>query len=495
MVGAAGFEPTTPSPPGLRQSVPDDFGRTRNLLRSLLLNDFHPSMIRQGIATYPPGGDHVATKHSRSSEVAVARLTKRTVDNLRPSDQRYTVFDTELKGFGVRVSPSGTKVWIVEYRPGPGGRSTAKRRLTLGSTQVLTPDEARRLARAKLLDAHHGLDPVADRSKERAAPSLSDVLAEYIADVQATKASSTAELYAHYIRAFVEPELGRRKAHTIKRADILTFHRSLGVSRKATANRVLSMLSGVFTFAAKRGLVPDGHNPAQGLDKFREEGRERYLSVDEIQKLGAALREAETIGLPWDPDETKPTAKHAPGLERRRVVYGPHVTGAIRLLLLTGCRLREILHLRWQDIDFDRGILFLPKSKTGKRSVVLNAPALDVLRALPRMGSYVIVGRDADKPRSDLKRPWDAITHRAGISGLRIHDLRHSFASVGAAGGFGLPIVGKLLGHSQPSTTAKYAHLDADPLRRVTDHIGGSIAAALDGEPAQVIPIRGRAAR
>ena len=153
------------------------------------------------------------------------------------------------------------------------------------------------------------------------------------------------------------------------------------------------------------------------------------------------------------------------------------------MLLFTGCRLREILHLRWVDIDFDRGLVLLPSSKTGKRVVVLNGPALHVLDQLPRLGPYVIAGNDPKRPRSDLNKPWAALTRRAGLSGLRLHDLRHSFASFGAGAGLGLPIVGKLLGHAKAATTERYAHLDADPLRRASEHIGGAIATALDGRP------------
>jgi integrase len=144
-------------------------------------------------------------------------------------------------------------------------------------------------------------------------------------------------------------------------------------------------------------------------------------------------------------------------------------------------RLREILHLKWGHVDLERGLLLLPDSKTGKKAIVLNAPALDILANLPRVGAYVIagqaVGTDDDKPRADLNRPWRAIVRRAGLKGLRIHDLRHTHASVGA--GLGLPIIGKLLGHTQPSTTARYAHLDTDPLRHASEHIGSRLAAAM----------------
>jgi integrase len=202
-----------------------------------------------------------------------------------------------------------------------------------------------------------------------------------------------------------------------------------------------------------RGLVPDGLNPARGIEKYAEEGRERFLSTDELVRLGAALRKAETEGIAWELAQDKPISKHVPK-KNRRTVIGPHAAAAIRLLLFTGCRLREILHLMWQHLDFERGLLFLPDSKTGKKTIVLNAPALAVFKGLDRVGDYVIFGEDPKEPRTDLKRPWSLVTREAGLEGLRIHDLRHSFASFGAGGGLGLPIVGKLLGHANAVTTA-----------------------------------------
>ena len=157
--------------------------------------------------------------------------------------------------------------------------------------------------------------------------------------------------------------------------------------------------------------MPEGFNPASRIEKNREQGRERFLTTDELERLGSALREAETIGLPWDVNVDAPKAKHLPKEENRRTVISPHATAAIRLLILTGCRLREILHLRWAEVDFERGMLHLPDSKTGRKSVVLNAPALAVLDGVPRVGEFVIAGRppqrkgQAERPRSDLKKP------------------------------------------------------------------------------------------
>jgi integrase len=187
---------------------------------------------------------------------------------------------------------------------------------------------------------------------------------------------------------------------------------------------------------------------------FREQRRERFLTTEELSRLGEAIRDAETTGVAWEFDQTKPTAKHLPNDENRRTLIGPHTAAALRLLILTGARLREILNLRREWVDLERGLLLLPDSKTGRKSIVLNAPAMAVLAILPRIGAYVIAGDNPQKPRADLNRPWPAVTKHAGLEGVRIHDLRHTHASIGAGAGLGLPIIGKLLGHSQSSTTA-----------------------------------------
>jgi integrase len=223
-------------------------------------------------------------------------------------------------------------------------------------------------------------------------------------------------------------------------------------------------------------------NPASGIAKFREAVRERFLTEPELLRLGEAIREAETVGIPW---VKQSKSKHARKSENRITNIGPHAAAALRLLIFTGARLRKILDLRWDHVDFQRGLLFLPDSKTGKtgkKTIVLGAAALAVLENLPHVGKFVIAGTDNEKARADLQRPWALVSKRADLAGLRLHDLRHSFASVGAGSGFGLPVIGKLLGHSNFKTTERYAHLAADPLRRASNAISGSIAKAM-GEP------------
>lgn len=406
------------------------------------------------------------------------QITKRLVDALRPRDGEYFVWDASLAGFGVRVQTTGAMSYVVKYRAGTG-RAAPTRRMTLGRVGTLTPDEARALARKTLGSVAHGADPAAQRAAEKRASTLAEVAELFLVEhVEAKRASSSASSYRDVLERLALPDLGKRKAEKITTAEIQRLHSKLANS-PYQANRLLRVLSSLFSFAAKVHAVPIGFNPCRGIERFPEDGRERYLTTAELTRIGEAIREAERVGLPYSVDNSKPTAKHAPKEPNRRTIIGPHAAAALRLLIFTGARLREILHLKWSQVDFERGLLMLPTSKTGKKTIVLNAPALAVLNALPQSGEYVIAGQSPDKPRSDLKKPWKAVSARAGLSGVRIHDLRHTHASVGAGAGLGLPIIGKLLGHSQTATTQRYAHLDNDPLRKASENIGGRLAAAM----------------
>jgi integrase len=313
--------------------------------------------------------------------------------------------------------------------------------------------------------------------------------------VRAKRKAGTAEFYRDILDRIAKPAIGTTKADKLTRLQVSRLHSSLA-DTPFQANRVLAVVGSMYAFAGRIGVVAEGTNPARGIDKFKESRRERFLTGEELERLGSAIREAETAGIPWAVDESKPNARHLPMSAKRFTRINPFAAAALRLLMFTGCRLREILNLRWEHVDLERGLLLLPDSKTGRKTVILNAPALAVLNALEEVGPYVVPGDNPDSPRPDLKRPWNAITKRAGLDGVRLHDLRHTYASFGAGGGLGLPIIGRLLGHSQPSTTARYAPLDNDPLRRASESIAGRIAAALEGKPSPaVVPLRRRANR
>jgi integrase len=420
------------------------------------------------------------------------RITKRVVDGLKPRQNEFTIWDSKITGFGLRVRPTGAKSYIVVYRAGPG-RGAPVRRYTIAGVGKITPEAARRQAQTLLGSVAHGRDPAGDKANERTMPTVAELADRFLTEhMEPKRRPNTIASYRYVLDRIVKPELGSAKADKVTRASMAKLHRKL-MGTPSQANRVIAVIGSMYTFAKRVGVVAEGINPARWVDKFKENRRERFLTTTELERLGLAIREAETKGIPWEVDEAKPTAKHLSKPDSRFSKIDPFAATALRLLLFTGCRLREILHLRWEHVDFERGLLFLPESKSGKKTVVLNAPALSLLSSLKRVGPYVVPGDDLERPRADLKRPWEAVSRRAGLDGVRLHDLRHTFASYGAGGGLGLPIIGKLLGHTQAATTARYAHLDNDPLRRASERIGGEIATAL-GEPVRydsgpVIPI------
>lgn len=414
----------------------------------------------------------------------VHRLTKRFVDEVEPSQNVTFYYDGELTGFSLKVYPSGEKRWCVEYRPGSGGRRVIKRRMVLGSIGTVTAEEARTAARKILASAALGNDPAAVRKGAREMPTFREFATRYLDEEASAKLKPrTTVNYRIYLSKHTYPAIGTIKLDKIDTAHLARLHRRIGQTHPMTANRVVECISSVYRYAATCGLVTRGFNPASLVQAFREQRRERFLSADELARLGDGIREAESVGIPWIIHEAKPNKKHIP--KNRRTIIDPHAAAALRLLILTGARLREILHLRWEHVDFERGILLLPDSKTGRKAIVLNAPALSILASLSNRDDFVIAGYSKGKPRADLNRPWRAVSRYAKLEGVRIHDLRHTHASIGAGFGLGLPTIGKLLGHTQPATTARYAHLDNDPLRRASNQIGNRIVAAMGDKPYQ----------
>jgi integrase len=413
------------------------------------------------------------------------RITKRAVEALKPNRREFTAWDDNVTGFGVRVRPSGAKSYVVVYRAG-SGRGAPVRRYTIAAIGKITPQGARARAKAILGAVAHGHDPADQKTVERGTPTLAELADRFMSEhVAAKRKGRTAEFYRDILDRIVKPAVGTTKADKLTRLHIEKLHLSLSKT-PSQANRMLAVVGSMYTFARRAAIVSEGINPARGIDKFKESRRERFLTTEELERLGSAIREAESSGIPWKLDETGPNAKHVAKAVRVTKI-NPYAAAALRLLLFTGCRLREILHLRWEHVDLERGCLFLPDSKSGRKTVILNAPALAILDGLERVGSYVVPGDDPNQPRHDLKRPWSAVSTRAGLTGVRLHDLRHTYASFGASGGLGLPIIGRLLGHAQAATTARYAHLDNDPLRRASEDIGGRIAAALDGSRSAVV--------
>ena len=359
------------------------------------------------------------------------------VEGLPIKPAGYVAYDPKLSGFGVRVAAGGTRSFIVEFRPGGGGRKVPTKRMTIGRVGVMTLAQARDRARRILAEVRVGIDPAAAKADRREAPTVAELSRLYLEqEVRPFKKPRTTKLYEDYFRIHVVPAFGTRKARDITRADVAKLHRKIGETARPTANYVAALMGGMYSWAVKVGEVPeDFNNPARGISRFKINSRERFLSVDELARLGDALREAETIGL-HDKD----------GIRR---IMSPHVVAAV------GCCCSRVAESArsWicdtESVDLDRGVLALPDSKTGQKIVALPAPAMEVLATLPRLGAYVIAGADPDRPRSDLNQPWRAITERANLVGVSRHDLRHLFASVGVAGNLGLPVIGRSSRSSQ----------------------------------------------
>ncbi len=386
----------------------------------------------------------------------ILKLSKRTIDAAKPSAARYVLWDSELKGFGVRVERSGLKSFLVRYR-----HLGRRRFLSLGRFGEITPEQARLLAQKALSKVREGADPADERSQDREAITVKKLVVRFLADhVEQKRKSKTATHYRSILEGYLVPKYGSKKAQELTRADMAKLH--LGMKHAPyQANRLLAVVASMYSFGDKHGLTPEDFNPAKKIEKFPETRRERFLTTEELKRLGQTFRELDESGR-----------------------FGTAIQ-ALMFLLLTGARLNEILKLKWSYVDLERGLLLLPDSKTGKKTITLNSVSAAILANIKEKsnetqnGDYVFYGVDPAIPRSDLKKPWAAVTEAAGLPSLRIHDLRHSFASIGAGAGLGLPIVGKLLGHTQAATTQRYAHLDADPLRKASDAIGLKIVAAL----------------
>jgi integrase len=334
------------------------------------------------------------------------------------------------------------------------------------------------------------IDPQAEKARRRAALSVGDLIDAFL-EQHAAKLKPKSERAYRDDLAKLRDAHGPIEAETLSRQHVAALHARLSKT-PYSANRTLAAISAMYGWGENAGLLPEGNrNPARRITRYREQARERFLTGAELGRLGDALRQGETTGLPYVVDETLPNSKHARKPENRLVVIDPFAAAAIRLLILTGARLREVLHAQWPQLDIQRSVLFLSDSKSGKKPIYLNAAALSVLASLPRLegNPHLFPGAIEGRPRVSLDAPWQALTRAAGLSGLRIHDLRHSFASVGAGASLGLPVIGKLLGHAHAATTSRYAHLasDGDPVRRAVETIGATIDGAMNRSSGNVV--------
>ena len=392
-------------------------------------------------------------------------LSSRVVDGLAAGDKETVYWDRDLPGFGVRVYPNGTKTYLVQGR-GPRG----SKRITVGRHGLIPADEARRRGAALLIRIKAGEEPGAEPDDE-GVPTVAELAERYLREhVEVRCKPLTVKGYRQMIVRHILPALGEMPIAELGREHVAELHYRLRKTPVA-ANDTVGALSRMLNRAEAWGLVPAGSNPCRFVTPYRTRRLERFLTEEEFGRLGHALDELETGGrLPV------------------------HVAAAVRLLMLTGCRCGEVLTLRWEDVALERNEIQLRDSKTGPRVVPLSPAAARVLAGIPRLpgNPWVIAGRKPGARQVHISDYWHRVRERAGLDDVRLHDLRHSFASRALALGEDLTMIGKLLGHRKIQTTARYAHLARDSVKESADLVAASIAADIMPRPAERAPPRRR---
>lgn len=414
-------------------------------------------------------------------------LTKKVVDAARRQDKRYHIWDDELSGFALRVEPSGVKTFVIKYRTNGGGRSAKQHWLVIGRFGPLTPDQARKIAKAKLGSVAAGADPAGElqaKRRELTVAALIDLYEREGCVIQRgkrqgepmkpkTKAYTLARLRHHVV-----PLLGTRRAPEITPGDIERFVADVTAGKTAkdekvgprkriivrggagAARKVVRDLSAVFSFALRSEIVK--RNPCEtAAVRKTDNRRERFLTLEEVTRLGTALDELEAEGV---------NAK---------------AVNIARLWALTGCRRDEIAGLRWSEVDLDQGLLILDDSKTGKSLRPLGAPAIALLKSIDKIegSDFVFPAERGDGHYQGMKSVWTRAINRAKLPGVTPHTLRHTIGSTATSTGEALALTGAILGHANPRSTAIYAHVQTDPSRQAAERVSAKIAAALAGKP------------
>lgn len=401
------------------------------------------------------------------------RINKQNVNSLQPTQKDFIMWDDQLSGFGVRVKPSGAKSYFIQYRNHNG----TSRRFTLGRHNPLSPDIARDMAMKELgRIISERADPIQEKKNRLQESTIKQLCDLYLNEGCGHKKPNTIQIDRGRIEKHIVPLLGRKKINELTRADVAKMRddiangktaldqksgklrgRSIVTGGKGTASRAVSLLSSIYSFAIDKSIAKE--NPCKGVKKFPDKQFERYLSREEFKELADALIEAEE----QDGENL-------------------YAVNAIRLLIFTGCRKSEILSLQWDHVNFEHSCLMLPDSKTGQKAVRIGTHALTILSELPRLegNPYVFPSTSKNKHFIGLTRVWHRIRSKKKTLGdVRLHDLRHSFASVGVSEGFSIQIVGNLLGHKNVTTTQRYAHLADDPVKFALNEISNQIDAAM----------------
>jgi integrase len=391
------------------------------------------------------------------------KITTEFVERLAANGRDQTVFDTTLTGFGIRVAPSGAKLFVARAKV--AGRM---HKVTVGTFPAMTVSAARREAREALDAIRRGADPAKDKIDRRRAVEYGSVTIAELADrwmtevVRPKRKPRTVDDYERILAQHILPALGRVAVKELSWATVNAFHGAMKRTPRR-ANYVTSTLRALLNFAERIGIRPPHSNPCKGVEFFRERARERFLSEAEIGAAADGIEQAEREG-----------------------VIGPHAAAGLRLALFTGARSGEVTAIKWEHVDWQRKLVRLPDSKTNEpRTIHLSDTAVEVLKTVPRVGPFVIAGAKPGSPYMNLTRAWGLARAYAGLQDVRLHDLRHSFASLAAGRGVSLQMIGKLLGHRVHATTMRYSHLARDQVASVNDELGAVMQAAIEKRPAR----------
>ena len=373
-------------------------------------------------------------------DTEMGRLTNKIIENLPVQSKGYILWDSETKGFGIRININGKKTFILKYRIGQGRRAKIKKPV-IGTFGVIKTEQARHIAKQWLVEASQGIDPCELDKDQTTIKDFCDVYLKHHAEVKKKQSSAIED--KRLMRLQILPHFGKMRVQDATRAMIIKHHQSLSHT-PYMANRFLALFSTMMNLAEKWEYRPLNTNPCIHVDRYKEKPRETFLSMQELGRIGSAMRQLKDV-------ESK------------------YILAAIKMLMLTGCRTGEILNLRWEQIDFQTQKMNLLDTKTGARSIHLSPASIDVLHSLPNKGGHVFKSSIQDKKLTTLRHVWKKICKLAGINDVRVHDLRHTYASYAVSKGYSLPVVSKMLGHADIKTTQRYAHLMDDPVNQAID--------------------------
>ena len=403
-----------------------------------------------------------------AGKTSAVQLTERLIREAKPGAKRRILWDRQLTGLGVKVFPSGAKAYVLRYRVGG-----TERLATLARCSEISVKAARERAGAELVRIRDGeADPLRRREQARRAPTMAEFIGQFF-EVEAPARiergrmkPGTVEVYRYQADKHILPAIGRHRVADVARGDV---ERMVAALPAVTRNRVLSLASRLFTLAERWELRPQGTNPTRYVERAREQARDRTLSPSEFAVLAGALKEAES--------------------------RSPINVAAIRFAAVTGLRIGEVLAVRWEHVDFETGRLTLPDTKTGRRVHDLPSAALAVLATLPRWGDWTF-SNNAKVPATykRVRETFARVAEAAGLEDVRLHDLRRSMMTQAALAGVGPHVLRDLLGHRDTTMADRYIRTLDAPVREAREQVGASIAAMMDGEAGDVVPLPNRRA-